>query len=352
MRILYGVQGTGNGHISRANALAAAFAAQPELQVDWLLSGRPREQGCGAIRQFQWRPGVTFKVERGRVDVLATLRNLRALRFLRDVRDLPLEGYDLVISDYEPVVSHAARRRGLPVLGIGHQYAFHHDIPLRGDNVLTRRIMRAFAPATLPVGLHWHHFGAPILPPILDLDLPDPIPPRQAGKVLVYLPFEDPASLLALFRPQPGREFVLYHPGMTPREEPGLAVRGLSRQFKAELATASRVVCNAGFELITECLHLGIPVLAKPVQGQMEQLSNAQALRELGYAQVMENLEPPLLAEWLDRDQPGVQRRYADVAQALAAWIATGCLEPVEVLAERLWRASGVEPQARLRGAA
>src|SRR5690606_38154153 len=116
--------------------------------------------------------------------------------------------------------------------------------------------------------------------------------------------------------------------------------------------TASRVVCNAGFELITECLHLGIPVLAKPVQGQMEQLSNAQALRELGYAQVMENLEPPLLAEWLDWDQPGVQRRYSDVAQALAAWIATGCLEPVEVLAERLWRASGVEPQARLRGAA
>lgn len=39
MKILYGVQGTGNGHIARARAMANAFAAQ-HCQVDFLFSGR------------------------------------------------------------------------------------------------------------------------------------------------------------------------------------------------------------------------------------------------------------------------------------------------------------------------
>ena len=36
MRILYGVQGTGNGHISRARAMSKALAAYPDLKVTWL----------------------------------------------------------------------------------------------------------------------------------------------------------------------------------------------------------------------------------------------------------------------------------------------------------------------------
>ena len=55
MHILYGVQGTGNGHISRANAMAQALARYPDVKVTWLLSGRERARGCGAIQQFEWR---------------------------------------------------------------------------------------------------------------------------------------------------------------------------------------------------------------------------------------------------------------------------------------------------------
>ena len=40
MRILYGVQGTGNGHISRCRSVAEALARKG-VEVDYLLSGRP-----------------------------------------------------------------------------------------------------------------------------------------------------------------------------------------------------------------------------------------------------------------------------------------------------------------------
>ena len=42
MRIFYGVQGTGNGHLSRARAMANEFLQYPDISVDWLFSGRER----------------------------------------------------------------------------------------------------------------------------------------------------------------------------------------------------------------------------------------------------------------------------------------------------------------------
>lgn len=43
MRILYGVQGTGNGHLSRSRVVAKALAKH-DIQVDYFFSGRQPEQ--------------------------------------------------------------------------------------------------------------------------------------------------------------------------------------------------------------------------------------------------------------------------------------------------------------------
>ncbi|MEZ9793074.1 glycosyltransferase family protein, partial [Vibrio splendidus] len=43
MKILYGVQGTGNGHIARARAMAVAFRQQ-NIDVDFLFSGRDQSK--------------------------------------------------------------------------------------------------------------------------------------------------------------------------------------------------------------------------------------------------------------------------------------------------------------------
>ena len=43
MRILYGVQGTGNGHITRARTMLPALQAAG-IDVDFVFSGRPSER--------------------------------------------------------------------------------------------------------------------------------------------------------------------------------------------------------------------------------------------------------------------------------------------------------------------
>lgn len=341
MHILYGVQGTGNGHISRASAMQQALAAWPDLKVTWLLSGRERSRGCGAIADFEWREGLTFVTRDGRVRLLDTLRRNSLLRFFDDVRNLDLRPYDLIISDYEPVISHAARRRGIPVTGIGHQYAFEHAIPMAGTNPLVNALMRGFAPVTQGIGLHWHHFDAPILPPIIDLELPARLPPLQSGKVIVYLPFESLAAIRTVLRPFRGFDFFIYHPDASRSDEDNLHLRPISREFKQDLLDAALVMTNSGFELISECLQLGKRILSKPLQGQMEQLSNAAALQQLGYAHVIARLDPREIGAWLEQDKPAIQLQYPDVAAELARWIATGQRESREELAARLWLRPG-----------
>lgn len=338
MKILYGVQGTGNGHISRACAMYREFKNYPDLDITWLLSGREQSRGCGDIDNFGWRAGLTFITENGRINLLKTLRNNNLLRFWQDVSSLDLTGYDLLITDFEPVLAHAARKRGLPTLGLGHQYAFRYKIPMKGANPLVKGVMDIFAPATSSVGLHWHHFDQPILPPIVDLPELVQAPAVESNKVVVYLAFENLTTIEMLCREFKDFRFYIYHPDAPMLDQGNLHLRPISRDaFKRDLLTASKVLTNSGFELISECLQLGKHIMVKPLGGQMEQLSNAEALRQLGYATVAPALTVKALGQWLKSDKRPVQVTYPNVARALAGWIAGGCKWSEAELAAALW---------------
>jgi len=169
MKILYGVQGTGNGHITRAREMARALQDQG-ITTEFVFSGRPSDhyfdmEPFGNYRCFK---GLTFATDHGRINHWQTIKTNSLRQFFRDCRQLDLSTYDLVVTDFEPISAWAARSQGIRSIGIGHQYAFHHNIPRAEDNLLTTWLMRQFAPADIPVGLHWHHFNQPILPPIID----------------------------------------------------------------------------------------------------------------------------------------------------------------------------------------
>jgi uncharacterized protein (TIGR00661 family) len=187
LHILYGVQATGNGHITRSREMITALK-QRGHKVDVILSGRPAHElwGMQSFEPYQVMQGLTFKTRRGQVQNLKTILAAKPVQLIRDIRSYNPKDVDLVITDYEPITSRIARKHGIPSLGIGHQYAFNFPIPKKSFNPLTRAFMNRFAPADLGIGLHWNSFGNPILPPI--------IPPLSRGsgtipqQVLVYLP--------------------------------------------------------------------------------------------------------------------------------------------------------------------
>lgn len=336
MRVLYGVQATGNGHISRARALGKYLKAEG-IAVDFIFSGRPADQffDMQQFGDYQVKTGLTFVTEQGHINYLKTAMQAKPLQLWRDIRTLDCSAYDLVLTDFEPVTAWAALRQKKRSVAFGHQYAFLHSVPQIHANLLSRSIFKFFAPAQQQIGLHWHHFDQPVLPPIVDLE--PQLNTADQSKVLVYLPFEDQQQVIQWLMPLTDYQFYLYGPGLTKSQLGHIQCSApCVDDFKRDLHQSAAVISNAGFELISEALQLQKRILVKALRGQMEQESNALALEKLHYGQSTSNLNTSLIAQWLAKKSTDKTVQYPNVARALAQWIRAGAC-PTELQQLNLW---------------
>jgi uncharacterized protein (TIGR00661 family) len=340
MKILFGVQGTGNGHISRSRELVRKLKEDGH-DVEVVISGRKEEElrEIEIFSPYRVLKGLTLVTYRGRMDYIDTMFQLDLGRLMADVVLLDTSGVDLVITDFEPVTSLAARIKGLPSLGFGHQYAFPFRIPVARGNLFERYTLLNFAPARYNAGLHWHHFNQPIFPPVIPGTLyREARHAEDPRKVLVYLPFEEVEDVEAFVRPFAEYEFFIYGKVTEDRDSEHLHFRSYSREgFLQDLMECVGVVCNAGFELPGEALHLGKKLLLRPLDGQIEQASNALAMVELGYGMAMHWLDPDILRHWLGLpgNRPLNYRRTVDY---IAEWIASGRWDDLRTFTAAAWQ--------------
>lgn len=343
MKILYGVQGTGNGHITRARAMQKEFEKQ-NIQVDYIFSGREKEKFFDMEPFNDWRhfSGLTFSYQAGEIHYLSTLKKNKIKPLFKDIKQLNVKQYDIILTDFEPITAWAAKRQNIPCIGMGHQMAFDYNIPKEANNFLAKQVMRYFCPSDIKLGLHWHHFEQPILPPIADTH--DSEIKNVPNFILVYLGFEDLKQVQHFLKTQKNTQFVIFADIKEQYVNENITINPLSREgFLAALAQCDGVISNAGFELSSEAIQLGKKLLVKPLKGQMEQLSNAKALVELDFGMRMNTLDPTILSEWLKRDN-FKSATYPNVAAAIVKWIITGKWKnPTEVqtniktLAAELW---------------
>lgn len=337
MKILYGVQGTGNGHITRARVMQKQLNVSG-IQVDWVFSGRPDnnyfDMDCfGNYRTFR---GLTFVINNGRINHLKTAYQLHFRQLWKDIKSLDLSPYDLVLNDFDPVTAWAAKRSKVTAVGLSHQNAFHYAIPKKNNNLLTDSVMKWFAPVDVPIGVHWHHFNSLILPPIIETPL---FSEKDPSHILVYFPFQSLDNLIALVKPFSSHHFYIYHDVTEATDEGHIHIRPFSRSgFHSDLQKTSGVICGAGFELPSEALQMGKKLLVQPVAGQMEQMSNALALAQLNLATACECFNHEVIEQWLssisantdtDTDKnnhsnhDNCQCIYPDTAKAVVDWLKT-----------------------------
>ena len=345
MRILYGVQTTGRGHLTRARPMVAALKNRGH-HVHTLFSGPPLDPEWldPVFTPYSTRRGLTFVTERGRIRHLKTTLQLRFGEMERDIYAFDTAGLDLVVTDYEPIAARIGWLRDIPSIGIGHLYAFAFaGVPVAGMNLFNRMVMNCFAPATIPLGLHWHHFDKPILPPSINLEEFDQ-PVQSGDRVLVYMPFESIADVVRILSTVNSHRFRFYCRIGAPRVEGNVELRPLNRKgFLADLVSSGGVIANTGFSLISEALHVGKKILTKPVAQQTEQESNALALKRLGLGTVVRRLTPDAVASWAKLPNPPAAN-YPDVLAAAADWIHQGQWDDVEQLASALWSSVPAAP--------
>jgi uncharacterized protein (TIGR00661 family) len=344
MKILYGVQTTGNGHISRSREVVRELKnLGHEVQV--LLSGRKAamQSELSDFEPYQKFKGLTFASQRGKLQYLKTAFSLNFFEFYRDIASFNGTQIDVVITDFEPISARIAKRKSVPAIGVGHQYAFIHKIPMSGANPMARYIIKRFAPVNYPVGLHWHHFNQPILPPIVPHKM-DPGHQVVDNKILVYLPFEQLADILLLLKPFLHHEFFVYHRVARAEDTGNIHLRPYSRDgFLNDLIECNGVISNAGFELASEAMCLGKKILVKPLAGQMEQMSNALAMASLKLGLTMDELNNDKVAEFLEQPA-GTPIKFSNVARLVAEWVESGNWEDVEGLANQAWKETKMPP--------
>ncbi len=320
MRILYAVQTTGNGHLTRSLDIVPLLRERADCDV--LLSGPPTSMVL-PYEPAHRVAGMGFVFgKKGDIDFPRTIAQLHGRTFVREMRALPVEDYDLVISDFEPVSAWACRLRGKPCVALSHQDAVlnRHAPQSRKPDVPGRLVLKHFAPATAHYGFHFQRYDAGIFTPVIRQQV-RALTPRNDGHYTVYLPAYATALLVErLRRLSRTVPFEVFSKHATTEEQHGnIRVRPVSSaDFLASLGASEGVLCGAGFETPAETLFLGKKLLVSPMRSQYEQRCNAAALRAMGVPVVkgLKDRHLAVIGDWL-RDDRVIAVDYPDETGAV-----------------------------------
>jgi len=283
MRILYGIQGTGHGHISRAKELLPRLAGH--ASVDVLLSGGNSAMGLEDFIAYR-KHGVSLSYDdQGGILFLNTLLDLRPISYVKDVSGVPLQSYNLVISDYEPISAWAARLKNIPCVALSHQASFlsSHTPRPKQQSQVAEAILQHLAPAERAIGFHFQRYDRFIEPPIIR----SPIRSLRAtneNHITVYLSAFHHDVLIKLLGQIREVDWHIFSPYCSnPVHQEHIRVYPVSNEpFLDSFASCKGVICNAGFETCAEAMYLGKKLAAIPIQRQYEQQCNAMAMQEMG----------------------------------------------------------------------
>lgn len=324
MKILYAIQGTGNGHVSRAREIIPYLETYGEL--DLLLSGTQAD--IELSQPLRWKlHGFSFIFgKNGGVDYRQTWETMDLRQLRHDMDLLPLEEYDMIINDFEPVSAWACRTRKIPCIGLSHQASYlspKTPRPSRPVPHWAEWIFRNYAPVSAAIGFHFQRYDDFIYTPIIRSEI-RALRPENKGHYTVYLPAHDDRLLLGILKEVDSVQWHVFskHSKETYQDE-NVWVRPVNNlSFNQSLASCEGLLTAGGFESPAEALFLGKKVFSIPMMGQWEQQCNAEALRRMGV--------------------PVCWKTGKDLGNVLKSWVKEGPLVKVdfpdhtEMIVERL----------------
>lgn len=318
MRILYSVCGEGNGHATRSQVSAARLIENGH-DVLFVASGQAiRTLGQHYPDRVTPIVGLSMVCYQGALDLHATAdQNLSmipsmvasgGLAWLRAEEFQP----NAVVTDVEHFGWIFARSHDLPVVSIDNQMMIRrcrHAEGVFGSHTGAMQAYKMFCESRVPNADHFivTSFFFPelvtdclssttLVKPILRqkvIDLLAKPPQASSGKLLVYKTSSlDDESMVRALSAVPNTSFVVYGA----KKDCPLPANALWREysedgFLQDISTCEGVISNGGMGLTGEALAFGKPILAIPVRGQLEQVTNASYLARLHYGVFAEKLD-------------------------------------------------------------
>jgi len=315
VKILYGVQGEGMGHATRSSAIIKELLKHHEVII--VSSDRAYQYLFDRYKNVYSIDKFDLIYKKGSVSLLLTLlKNISELSKVsssfRKVKSLIKKFKpDIVITDFEPYTSYAAKQMGLPIISIDNQHIITNtNIYVPNDEILSFlvtklviKLMVNYADYFLVTTYFYpkvKHKKTFLFPPILRDRILN-AKPKSLNHVLVYQTSRDYEHLIPILRQIKSEHFIIYHYSEN-FEEGNITYREFTeKEFFKDFANAKALITNGGNTMIGEAIYLHKPVLSVPVNKQFEQIVNAYYLEKLGYGERHNSITKRTIVKFLSR---------------------------------------------------
>jgi uncharacterized protein (TIGR00661 family) len=263
------------------------------------------------------------------VDFVKTFKKNSSKDIYKEIKKFPVEQYDLVVNDFEPITAWACRKRDIPCVGLSHQSALlspHIPKPDIYDPV-GEWILRSYAPVDKYVSFHFERYDANMYTPVIRRSIRESRV-TNGEHYTVYLPAYDDKKLVPLLSSIKGVQWQVFSKHASKPYHIGkLSVFPVNKAaFAISVAACKGILCGAGFETPAEALFMGKKLMVVPMKSQLEQHYNAEALDRMGIPVLKKLKKSKLdkLREWIDKDVR-INVDYKDeTADAVALAVAMG----------------------------
>lgn len=282
MKILYAIQGTGNGHVSRARDIIPVL--QKNHEVDLLISGSQAEVQLPFEVKYKYH-GLGFIFgKKGGIDILESYKRSNLKVFFSEINCLPVQAYDLVINDFEPVSAWACWQKNKKCISLSHQAAvLNKNVPQpKHSDRLGKAILKKYAPSTAQYGFHFKAYDTNIFTPVIREQIREQIIENK-GHYTVYLPAYEDSRIVKVLKEFPSVRWQVFSKhNKKAFEEENISIQSINNEaFITSMTSAEGILCGAGFETPAEALFMNKKLMVIPMKGQYEQQCNAAALKDM-----------------------------------------------------------------------
>ena len=257
----------------------------------------------------------------GGVDIWETYKKSRFRKFLKEISVLPVEQYDLVINDFEPVSAWACYMKNKPCIGLSHQAAVLAENAPKPEeaDMIGKLVLKNYAPVTEQYGFHFAKFDTNIFTPVIRQQVREQ-QVENKGHYTVYLPAYDDTRLVKRLSEFKDIKWDVFskHNKKTFKQKNVYIQPIDNEKFIKSMAQSEGVLCGGGFETPAEALYMQKKLLVIPMKTQYEQQLNAAALKQMGVP-VIKSLKPKhsdTIREWIDNGRI-IKVDYPDTTQQI-----------------------------------
>ncbi len=308
MKVLYAFQGTGNGHIARAQEIIPILKKYAE--IDTFISGHQSQLKSDFPLDFQHRGLSLLYNKKGGLSYKRTFFENDFLKAAKTIKELNLDNYDLIINDFEPLTAWTCKLKDIPMIELSHQASLSFlETPKPAiKDFLGEQILKYYVPSKRKIGFHFENYHPQIKKPVIRRKIRNLIPENK-GYFLVYLPSFSDENIIKILSQIPVSWMVFSKNCREKIKLNNVEIFPIDEiEYLKYFENCEGIVCNAGFEAPAEALFLGKKLFVIPIHNQYEQECNACALDRLGIPN-SKSLHKEEIEKWLNSDQ-NIQVHY------------------------------------------